>query len=133
MLVRDFVEVPLPMEAVVTRVGDPATWARSLDRELDPGERTFLARFGLDGVFPSIGRMVEVRIGPPRHQQRGTVIDVQWQAAGGSAWFPVMQADVSMLGLGAAATHLEFSGNYTPPSGIPGRVADRTSTPCGAS
>ena len=89
------------------------------------GERTLLARFGLDGMVSSLGKLVEVRTGSPRRQERGTVIDVQWQAAGATAWFPVMQADVLLSALGASWTHVEFNGSYVPPGGTPGRVADR--------
>ena len=68
---------------------------------------------------------VEVGVGRPRRHPRGTIIEVQWQAADGSTWFPVMQADVTLSALGASWTHIEFNGTYLPPGGLPGRVADR--------
>ena len=125
MLIRDFVEVALPIETVVSRVADPRLWTRVLDGDLDPDDHTLLARFGISGLFAALGRRAEVRVGAPRRQERGTVIDLQWQAAGGAGWLPVMHADLSLSALGAAATHVEFSGSYSPPGGLPGRVADR--------
>ena len=125
MLVRDFIEVPLSLETAVDGAGDPAVWTRALEAELGPEERTMLARFGIDGMMPRVGKTVEVRVGAAHRHPRGTIIDVQWQAADGSNWFPVMQADVTLSALGANWTHIEFNGTYMPPGGLPGRVADR--------
>ena len=124
MLVRDFIEVPLPIEVAVTGASDPAVWAHALEAEIGPEERTMLARFGID-TFSPVGKMAEVRVSVARRHPRGTIIDVQWQAADGSTWCPVMQADVTLSALGAAWTHIEFNGSYLPPGGLPGRVADR--------
>ena len=125
MLVRDFIEVPLSLEAAVDGAGDQTVWTRALEGEIGPEERTLLARFGIDGVLPHFGKTVEVRVGNPHRHPRGTIIDVQWQAADGSGWFPVMQADVTLSALGPCWTHIEFNGSYMPPGGLPGRVADR--------
>jgi hypothetical protein len=125
MLIRDFIEIPLPLEVAVAGVGDPAVWARVLEAEVSPEERTLFARFGIDGMFSHHGKVVEVQVGAPRRQPRGTIFDVQWQPVDGSRWFPVMQADVTLASLGANHTHVEFNGSYDPPGGAPGRVADR--------
>jgi len=123
MLVRDFIELPMPLEDAVTAAADPARWAAALHGQLGAGERTLLARFGVEGLIP--GKDVEVRLGNPRQQLRGTVIDVQWQPADRSGWYPVMEGDVTLSALGGERTHVEFNGSYAPPGGAPGRVADR--------
>jgi hypothetical protein len=125
MLIRDFIELPLPLDRAVDGMADPRRWAAALHGQLGSSERTLLARFGVDGLFPTLGKDVEVRLGPPRRHERGTVIDVQWQPADWSGWYPVMQGDVSLSALSSARTHVEFNGSYTPPAGVPGRVADR--------
>ena len=51
-----------------------------------------------DGLVADCCVTVEVRVGYPRWHQRGTVIDVQWQAAGDRPWSPDVQADVSVIG-----------------------------------
>ena len=125
MLVRDFIELPMPVEAAVVAVSDPTRWAAALHGQLGPDERTLLARFGIDGLLPAAAKAVEVRLGSPRHHERGTVIDVQWQPADRSGWYPVMEGDVTLSALDATRTHAEFNGSYVPPGGAPGRVADR--------
>src|SRR4051794_16672068 len=118
MFVRDFVDVEMPLAAVTTQVADPELWARALDGRITEQDRSLIARFGLDGVFPFVGKLVEIRVGEPRQQGRGTVIDIEWQPAGTDGprtWFPVMHADLSLAALAAASTHVEFNGSYIPP------------------
>jgi hypothetical protein len=125
MLVRDFIEVPIPLEAAVTAVVDPVLWTRALDADLDPAEQVVLARFGIQGLFGKASAPMDIRIGRPTHQPRGTIVDVQWQPGGGNEWVPVMQADVTLSALSSRLSHLEFNGCYCRSSALSSTPADR--------
>lgn len=125
MLVRDFIEVPIPLEAAVSAVTDPELWMRALDAELDPAEQVILARFGIQGLFGKPSTPVEVRVGNTTHQPRGTIVDVQWQPGGAEDWLPVMQADVTLSALSSQLAHLEFNGCYCRSSALSSTPADR--------
>lgn len=125
MLVRDFIEVPVPLEAAVTAVTDSELWVRALGAELDPAEQVILARFGIQGLFGKPTQPVEVRVGRATHQPRGTIVDVQWQPGGVTDWVPVMQADLTLSALSSQLAHLEFTGCYCRSSALSSTAADR--------
>ena len=125
MLVRDFIGVPVPLEAAVTAVTDPHLWTRALDQGLDPDVQMILARFGIQGLFGESSNPADVRIGTPTHQPRGTIVDVQWQPGDSRGWVPVMQADVTLSALGSQLSHLEFNGCYCRSSALSATPADR--------
>ena len=125
MLVRDFVEVGAPLERAIAAVADPLFWERALDVELEPNEQVILTRFGIHGLFGRPGQPMEVRVGDPIRQPRGVIIDVQWQAAGRPAWFPVMQADLTLSALSSQLVHIELNGCYSRLSALSPAPADR--------
>jgi len=125
MLVRDFIEVAIPLEAAVSAVVDPDLWTRALNAELDPADQVILARFGIQGIFGTASNPAEVRIGQATHQPRGTIVDVQWQPGGSNDWIPVMQADLTLSALSSQLTHIEFNGCYCRPSALSSAPADR--------
>jgi hypothetical protein len=125
MLVRDFIEVAVPLEAAVTAVADSNSWTRALNAELDPNEQMVLARFGIQGLFGDPSAPVDVRIETPTHQPRGTIVDVQWQPSDAHGWNPVMQADVALSALSSQLTHLEFNGCYCRSTALSAAPADR--------
>jgi hypothetical protein len=125
MLVRDFVEVSVPLETAVGAVSDPSFWERVLGPEPEPDEQVILARFGIQGLFGRPSRPLEVRVGEPTRQPRGTIVDLQWQAAGQDAWLPVMQADITLSALSSQLVHLEFTGCYCRSAALSAAPADR--------
>ena len=125
MLVRDFVEVSVPLETAIAGVSNPEFWGRALDAELEPDEQVVLARFGIQGLFGGPDQPVEIRVGNPTRQQRGVIIDVQWQAARRREWLPVMQADLTLSALSSQLVHVEFNGCYCRPSAMSAAPADR--------
>ena len=125
MLVRDFIEVPAPLEAAVSALADPRLWQRALDVALEPAEQVVLARFGIQGIFGTPAQATEVRVGGIAHQPRGTIVDVQWQPAGEVDWVPVVQGDVTLSALGPRLTHIEFNACYCRPSAVSSSPADR--------
>lgn len=125
MLVRDFIEVAVPLEAAVTAVTDPELWTRALDADLDPADQVILARFGIQGLFGKPSRPSDVRVGRTSHQPRGTIVDLQWQPSGTEDWVPVMQADITLSALSSQLSHLEFNGCYCRSSALSSTPADR--------
>ena len=125
MLVRYFIEVPVPLETAVGAVSDPGFWGHALDPELEPGAHVLLARFGIQGLCGHPSEPVHLRVGVPTHQPRGTIIDVQWRSGAGSGADPVMQADVTLSALGSRLVHLEFNGCYCGPGVLSAAPADR--------
>jgi hypothetical protein len=55
---------------------------------------------------------------------RVTRVQLEWQAAGMPALFPVMKAQLAVYPLTATETQLDFSGVYEPPLGIVGKAVD---------
>lgn len=53
-----------------------------------------------------------------------TCLELEWEAAEKPHLFPFMQAELCISPLGAKETQLELKGDYRPPLGLPGRVAD---------
>ena len=125
MLVRDFIEVPMPLDTAVAAVADPLVWERALHAELDPEAHTVLARFGIHGLFGSSVDPVEVRIGKTTRLPRGTIIDVQWGRSHGSGWEPVVQADATLSALGSRLAHLEFNACSFRSASLSSSPADR--------
>lgn len=125
MLVRDFIEVPVPLEAAVAAVSDPSMWGRALDQHLSPPDHTVVTRFGLQGLFGSTSAPMEVRVGRTTHLPRGTIIDVQWGRSGTSGWDPVVQADATLSALASHVVHLEFNGCFCHAGVLSASPADR--------
>ena len=125
MLVRDFIEVPAPLETVAAAVSDSAVWGRVLAEDLNPIDQSVLARFGMQGLLASRGMPMEVRIGRTTRHPRGTIIDVQWGHETFSGWDPVIQADATLSPLGANVVHLEFNGCYCGSGVLSSSPADR--------
>lgn len=125
MLVRDFIEVPIPLEAAVAAVSDPSTWERVLGQHLNLPAHSIVARFGLQGLFGSVRAPMEVRIGRTTHLPRGTIVDVQWGRNAASGWDPVVQADATLSALTSHVVHLEFNGCYCHAGVLSASPADR--------
>ena len=124
MLVRDFIEVPVPLETAVSAVSDPMVWRRALDSSLGPEDHVVLARFGIQGLLGGPDGTTHIRIGSVSHQPRGTVVDVQWHS-GSTDGAPAMQADVTLSALSSQLAHLEFNGCYACVNSLSAAPADR--------
>lgn len=125
MLVRDFIQVPVPLDAAVAGVGDPAVWEGVLTGHLNPPEHSVFTRFGMQGLFGSAVRPMAVRIGRTAHLPRGTIVDVQWGYEAPSGWEAVVQADATLSALAASTVHLEFNGCILGSAAISPSPADR--------
>lgn len=77
------------------------------------------------GPSPSIAREVNLEIGGAEIHSMGLVYPIRWTATGATLLFPEMSADLILSKAGADRTNLTFRGNYDPPLGAVGRLADR--------
>jgi hypothetical protein len=80
----------------------------------------------------SIGRRVRAELGPMGPEQpragaepRATEIPVSWHAADHPALFPTMNGRIRIRDAGAGAIEVGLVGEYTPPLGVVGTIADR--------
>jgi hypothetical protein len=85
-----------------------------------------LARVGPRGVSRGVSRLVEVRFREPLTRGNSVVLIVRWEAVGsGGGLFPVLDADITLMPHGSAASLLALSGAYRPPLGALGAALDR--------
>ena len=85
-----------------------------------------LARVGPRGTSWSVSRLVEVRFRELVTRGNVTVLTLRWEAAGSSGGlFPVLDADITLMSHGPAASLLSLSGAYRPPLGALGAALDR--------
>jgi hypothetical protein len=77
------------------------------------------------GPSASMAHEVHLDIGIPEIHSMGLVYPVHWTATGATRLFPEMKADLILSKVGSGNTRLTFRGNYQPPLGVVGRLADR--------
>ncbi len=77
------------------------------------------------GPSSSVAREVQLDIGVAEIHSVGLVYPVHWTATGATLLFPEMKADMILSKAGHGQTKLTFRGNYQPPLGAVGRLADR--------
>ncbi|MCA9704574.1 MAG: hypothetical protein KDK70_01855 [Myxococcales bacterium] len=85
-------------------------------------------RVGVGGM--EVGTEVAITIVGVHDEQphgpssRMTRVDLRWQAANHAAWFPTMEAALTLYPLSADETQVDLDGSYEPPGGILGAGAD---------
>jgi hypothetical protein len=77
------------------------------------------------GPSATVAREVDLDIGMAEIHSVGLVYPVHWTATGATILFPEMKADMILSNSGHGRTKLTFRGNYQPPLGAVGRLADR--------
>lgn len=120
MLVHDFIEVPLPVEDVETRLassGDMPAWAEAAYRK---GER-----LAVGPGTPLVAAAVEIEVGEAVRGTDSTTIPFSWKAVGASWLFPHMEAEIVLSPMAPSLTHLTFRGSYRPPLAAVGALLDR--------
>ena len=97
--------------------------------DLEPGE----AAFHEDGRLKArvgpweegINRVVLLDLGLAEIHRGGLVYPVNWVAESGSGLFPSLTGELTLSHAGRGRTRFVFRGNYEPPLGPLGKVADR--------
>jgi hypothetical protein len=81
-----------------------------------------LARVGI----PGLSKLVRVQARDLAPAERSVGLAIRWEATGpGGGLFPVMDADITLVGVGERACVLAVSGVYRPPLGALGQALDR--------
>lgn len=81
-----------------------------------------LARVGLPGV----SKLVQVQARDLASTERSVGLALRWEATGpGGGLFPVLDADLILVGQGERSCVLAMSGVYRPPLGALGQALDR--------
>jgi hypothetical protein len=77
---------------------------------------------GTDAVI--VVRSVVEHLNPVGIHTPCLTIGLEWRAAKGAAFFPVMHAELAVYALGKDETQLDFAGQYAPPLGVLGDAID---------
>ena len=81
-----------------------------------------LARVGV----PGLSKLVRVQARELASTEESVGLAIRWEATGpGGALFPVLDADIKLVGAGERACVLTVSGVYRPPLGALGQALDR--------
>ena len=80
-----------------------------------------------------VGRNVVVRVlkanrnaeAPAHMADRATELEIEWHAEKSAALFPAMRAKLTVYPLAKDETQLQLVGEYDPPGGVFGNVADK--------
>lgn len=81
-------------------------------------------KMGTAGSPPRVAKTITMTPGAPDRRTGHTRIPICWEATD-SGFFPTMDADLSIVALGADRTKLVLQGNYQPPLGAVGATLDR--------
>lgn len=77
------------------------------------------------GPTGGLAHQVNLTMGMAEIHSYGLAFPVKWTASGASLLFPELEADLILAAKGVAETELTLRGNYDPPLGAIGQVADR--------
>lgn len=129
--IRCFEYVNAPYERVATLVGrDPLALFRAATAAATTRAESVAVGLRVDVGGVEIGTEVAVSIvGSHEEQPQGpssrvTRVGLRWQAANHAAWFPTMEASLSLYPLSPEETQVDLDGHYEPPGGLLGAGAD---------
>ena len=123
MFVHYFTHVPLGLSEVETRLDHVR---HHLTEMADVAYRAGEAlRSRVSPWDQGIAKEVSLRLGLAEIHSSGLVYPITWTAAGAGLLFPELHAELILAHIGPAQTRLTVQGNYKPPLGVVGRVADR--------
>jgi hypothetical protein len=77
---------------------------------------------GTDAVI--VVRAAVEELNPPGVHTPRLRLSIEWRAARAPAFFPVMNAELSVYALAKDETQLDFVGRYEPPLGVVGQALD---------
>lgn len=119
MLVQDFIDVPLSIDAVehaLVSNGKLGVWAEAAYRM---GERLAV------GPSKLLAAPVNLEVGDPVHSSESIRFPLRWSADGAPWLFPHMEAELVLNEITPDLTHLTLRGSYRPPMEGFGAVMDR--------
>lgn len=127
MLIQDFVQVKAPYGAVRDQLleRDPGWLADHATAAYADGEAILRTVSATTGEAAPIRKRVQIDLGAPYERGEGTVLPLNWWAAGAQRLFPTLDADLEVMPLGPDQVMLTLMGRYEPPLGAVGRRIDR--------
>lgn len=126
MFVYDFVQLDTPFDEVKQRLlhGGGAWLGPLATAAYHGGEATALA-LGLEAEPLPVQKHVVVELDSAVESDGVVVLPIRWRATGPSRLFPALDGHLEVSRLGPGRTHVSLLGNYEPPGGYFGRLADR--------
>lgn len=121
-----FVEYSTTVETTLAEVEKRLDRVRaSLEDWADTAYRDGEGLIAKVGPSSAVTRKIHLVIGVAEIHAGGLVFPVQWTVNGASMLFPSLEADLWLTKVGFDKTRLTLKGNYRPPLGTLGRIADR--------
>lgn len=127
MLIQDFVRVNAPYPAVCDQLleRDPGWLADHATAAYADGEELLRTVGATTGEPTPMRKRVQIDLGTPYQRGEGTVLPLNWWAAGAQRFFPTLDGDLEVMPLGPGQVMLTLMGRYQPPLGAVGRRMDR--------
>jgi hypothetical protein len=123
---QDFLDVPVPAAWAVAHLGEgeDALLALLAEHGLRAGQELRLRLVPPGSHVPLPSKRVRVDTERPYRRGDGCVLPFHWAATDVPGLFPTMQAELEVAPLGDDEVQLIFRGQYRPPLGGVGRMAD---------
>ncbi len=114
MFVRDFIELPLPFEAVAPRLVRNAVWLDPIAQHAVEEVVATLAALHADQPVPS-RRPLQVRCvrGPVRIRADAMVMPLRWETNLPVSLLPALDGDLEVVPLGADRSQIALNANTT--------------------
>src|SRR5207247_2089803 len=114
--------LPFPLRDVEhALLRSPEAWVPGLANDAQARGETLLADVGFDSGGHRLTRPVEITLGPTLRFPSKTVVAIGWQPVDHQSFFPALDADLEVAGLGPHLSQLSISARYEPPLGVLGR------------
>lgn len=105
-------------------VSAPTAWLPAMVESAYESGDGIRAKVGI-GKANKLTKEVIVRVGDTMTDRRRTVLPIRVEAAGATALFPQLDADLEITPFDSDTTQLVLKGSYRPPLGAAGAVLDR--------
>ena len=124
--VHDFLDIPVDFDAAAgALMHAEADWLASLATHgMAAGGELRLRVVPPGSAIPLPGKRGRVDVETPYPRGDAWVLPFHWRAIGAAALFPQIEAELQVAPLGDGEVRLSISGNYRPPLGEVGHVAD---------
>ena len=124
--VHDFLDIPVGFDAATHARGsvEPDWLASVATHGMAAGGELRLRAVPPDSAIPLPSKRGRVDVETPYCRGDAWVLPFHWRAIGAAALFPQIEAELQVAPLGDGEVRISLSGNYRPPLGEVGHVAD---------
>jgi hypothetical protein len=118
-----YLEAPFGVAAPLL-ASAPSTW---LPPPAAPHGDGWHVRLSAEGVLPRMAatRLAAVEVQAPAPAEAQLLRPVLWRDSAHDGLFPVLEADLELVGLNGSGCQLSLIGSYRPPLSVVGEVGDR--------